>query len=117
MKCENLSLRKALISDLSLLKYWDKKPHVIASTGLNEDDWEWEKELAEDPLWREQLIAELEGRPIGVLQIIDPKEEETHYWGDCEPNLRAIDIWIGEETDLGRGFGDCNDEVGIGPVF
>jgi aminoglycoside 6'-N-acetyltransferase len=30
---------------------------------------------------------------------------ETHYWGDIEPNLRALDIWIGEEADLGRGYG------------
>lgn len=40
-----------------------------------------------------------------MLQIIDPAEEVTHYWGDIGPNLRAIDIWIGEESDLGRGFG------------
>lgn len=39
------------------------------------------------------------------MQIIDPKEEETHYWGKEEANLKAIDIWIGEEMDLGRGYG------------
>ena len=39
------------------------------------------------------------------LQIIDPAMEETHYWGDVAPNLRALDIWIGEEADLGQGYG------------
>lgn len=99
-----MHLRKATLDDVELLQYWDTKPHVIAASG--EDDWfDWPAELAADPPWREMLIAEAEGRPIGILQIIDPAEEETHYWGEIEPGFRAIDIWIGEETDLGRGFG------------
>ena len=69
------------------------------------DDWQWEVELHRRPDWREQLIAEVRGRPVGFIQIIDPAREETRYWGDIAPNLRAIDIWIGEEGDLGRGFG------------
>ena len=51
------------------------------------------------------MIAELNGRPIGFIQIIDPEREESHYWGDAAANLRAIDIWIGSETDLGKGYG------------
>ena len=39
------------------------------------------------------------------MQIIDPAEEETHYWGDVAAWLRAIDIWIGEEAFICRGFG------------
>ena len=62
-------------------------------------------ELALDVDWQDMLIAERQGRPIGFVQIIDPAREASHYWGDVEPNLRAIDIWIGEETDLSRGFG------------
>jgi aminoglycoside 6'-N-acetyltransferase len=69
------------------------------------DDWEWEVELARSPDWREQLIAEVDGRPIGFVQIIDPAREDSHYWGDVPASLRAIDIWIGEESDLGRGYG------------
>ncbi|MEZ5459722.1 MAG: GNAT family N-acetyltransferase [Steroidobacteraceae bacterium] len=55
--------------------------------------------------WDEQFIAEVDGRSIGFLQIIDPQLEESHYWGDCGANLRAIDIWIGEADCLGRGYG------------
>jgi aminoglycoside 6'-N-acetyltransferase len=61
--------------------------------------------LGRSPDWREQLIAEVEGRAIGFVQIIDPAREETHYWGDTPADLRAIDIWIGEAADLGKGFG------------
>jgi aminoglycoside 6'-N-acetyltransferase len=69
------------------------------------DDWQWEVELNRTPDWREQLIVELDGRPMGFMQIIDPAREETHYWGEVPANLRAIDIWIGEEENLGKGYG------------
>ena len=99
----NIILREATIDDLELLRYWDTQEHTIASDP--NDDWNWEEELLRNPAWREQLMAELDGRPIGFIQIIDPAEEDSHYWGEIEANLRAIDIWIGEESDLGRGYG------------
>jgi aminoglycoside 6'-N-acetyltransferase len=40
------------------------------------------------------------------MQIIDPFTEQTHYWGEIEPNLRAIDIWIGAAEDLSKGYGE-----------
>ncbi len=73
--------------------------------GGQDDSIDWEYELPRNVDWREFLISEVEGRAIGVMQIIDPEKEETHYWGNVEPNLRAIDIWIGEESDLGKGYG------------
>ena len=111
----NISLRPAGPADQSLLEYWDQQPHVIASDP--DDDWEWAKELAHDPPWREQLIAELDGTPIGFLQIIDLAEEETHYWGVVPPNLRAIDIWIGEADQLGQGYGTQMMKMAIDRCF
>jgi len=96
-------LRPATLADIELLRHWDEQPHVLESDP--NDDWAWEEELAHEPDWREQLVAELDGRPMGFVQIIDPARERTHYWGDCPANLRAIDIWIGEASDLGRGYG------------
>ena len=98
-----ISLRSATSADLTLLRHWDEQPHVVASDP--NDDWGWEVELNLSPAWREQLIAEIDGRPIGFIQIIDPALEDSHYWGNVAANLRAIDIWIGEETDLGKGYG------------
>ncbi len=98
-----IHLRHADINDLGLVKHWDEQQHVIDADP--DDDWDWEYELKRFPSWREQLIAELNGRPIGFIQIIDPALEETHYWGDVQKNLRAIDIWIGEKEDLGKGYG------------
>lgn len=98
-----MRLRPATPADVELLRHWDEQPHVIDSDP--NDDWNWEVELHRNPDWREQLIAEVLGRPIGFIQIIDPAREESHSWGDCPNNLRAIDIWIGDAADLGRGFG------------
>ena len=101
---EKLTLRKATLDDLGLLRGWDEKEHVKQS-GIDGEEWQWEKELARNPFWREQLVIEVDGQPIGFVQIIDAKEEETRYWGDVEAGLLAIDIWIGEEDCLGKGYG------------
>lgn len=98
-----IKLRPAIPDDLSLLRHWDEQPHVIESDP--NDDWGWESELYKTPDWREMLIAELDGRSIGFIQIIDPAREESHYWGDVPDNLRAVDIWIGEADCLGKGYG------------
>ena len=99
-----MRLHPATPADLALLRAWDAKAHVVAATGPD-GDLEWETELPRRVPWREMLIAESDGRAIAALQIIDPALEESHYWGEIAPDLRAIDIWIGEETDLGRGYG------------
>ncbi len=111
-----VTLRTAVPADIALLQRWDAQPHVIACHSDDPDadgsdgDWDWAVELARSPDWREQFIAE-EGmadgraRPVGVVQVIDPAREESHYWGDVPAGLRAIDVWIGESTDLGRGLG------------
>jgi aminoglycoside 6'-N-acetyltransferase len=110
-----IHLRPATIDDLDLLRQWDEEPHVVESDP--NDDWGWEVELARDPDWREQLIAEIDGRSIGFIQIIDPALEDSHYWGEIEPNLRAIDIWIGAEADLGRGYGTQMMKLAISRCF
>lgn len=113
MKPTNLRiiLRTASQADASLLDDWNRQPHVISATtddpaaasafeGVN-----WPDEIAGQDEHNELLVAELDGRPIGAMQIIDPHLESTHYWGDIQPNLRAIDIWIGEPDCLGKGYG------------
>jgi aminoglycoside 6'-N-acetyltransferase len=110
-----ISLRPATPADVRLLRRWDEQPHVIASDP--NDDWQWEGELARNPDWRQQLIAEVDGRPVGFVQIIDPRREETHYWGDVPPDLRAIDIWIGAESDLGRGYGSRIMKLALARCF
>lgn len=110
-----IKLRLATLDDLDLLLYWDTKQHVIASDP--DDDWEWKIELARDPEWREQWVAEIHGEPIGFIQIIDPHVEETHYWGNVAQDKRAIDIWIGEERNLNKGYGTQMMQLAIERCF
>lgn len=110
-----LTLRPATLADAALLRHWDEQPHVVASDP--NDDWNWEVELARTPDWREQLIAEIGGRPVGFLQIIDPAREESRYWGEVPAGLRAIDIWIGEAADLGQGYGTQMMRAAIARCF
>lgn len=104
-------LRPMTSADVPLLDRWDQQPHVIYATSDDPDqtkafgDTYWPDELARVGPDYQYYIAELRGRAIGALQIIDPHTEPTHYWGAIEPNLRAIDIWIGSADDLSHGYG------------
>ena len=106
-----VSLRPARVADARMLAGWDRQPHVIAcSTDDPEADVafggiQWREELEDQSGISFYRIAEVSGRPIGVIQVCDPHLEPTHYWGDIEPNLRAIDIWIGPKDALNRGYG------------
>ncbi len=110
-----LALRPATRADAKLLRRWDSEPHVIAAKG--HEDWQWETELPRSVPWREMLVAELSGTPIGFVQIIDPAAEDTHYWGDCPLGLRAIDIWIGEPGHLAQGWGTRMMQAAIARCF
>ncbi len=110
-----LELRPATVADVAMLEEWARRPHVARATSDDPEvteafegvDWVEEvtrrDELGPD-VW-EVLVAELDGRPIGMIQITDPHREPDHYWGEIEPNLRSLDIWIGEPDMLGRGHG------------
>ncbi|MDZ4869799.1 MAG: GNAT family N-acetyltransferase [Alphaproteobacteria bacterium] len=107
-----LKLRPATLADVPTLKAWDQEPHVISATTDDPDADNafegivWEDEIAAGSDVSRYYVAELDGRPIGAMQVIDPHLEPTHYWGDIAPNLRAVDIWIGAPADLGQGHGE-----------
>ena len=65
-----MRLRQATPADLELLEYWETKPHV-SEAGGDDDTFDWPYELPRSLSWRELLIAETDGRPIGVIQVID----------------------------------------------
>jgi aminoglycoside 6'-N-acetyltransferase len=106
-----VQLRPATVADAPLLATWDRAPHVIACSSDDPDDEvafggiEWVEELSVSAWNSHYVIAEIDGEPVGVMQVCDPHTEPTHYWGEIEPNLRAIDIWIGPAHWLNRGVG------------
>lgn len=100
-----MDLRRATLADIPMLEDWDRQPHVIACYGADSGDWPWAEEIAKQGDYQEIFIGLDAGRPVGVVVIIDPAREPSHYWGDVGDGLRAIDIWLGAATDLGRGLG------------
>lgn len=106
-----LTIRVATRDDVPTLEAWDREPDVIACATDKRDAVQafagavWTEEIDARSEVSCYYIAELDGRPIGALQVIDPHREPTHYWGEIEPNLRAIDIWIGHASDRNQGHG------------
>lgn len=120
-----VTLRTATADDIPALLRWDLDPTVIASTTDSPDasvafgeehDWAAEIAMHQDDVW-EYWIAEVDGRPIGAMQMIDPHLEATHYWGEIAPNLRALDIWIGEPDARGKGYGEQMMRQGLARAF
>jgi len=106
-----LVIRVATQADVPTLARWDEEPSVIACTTDDPNAAQafpgavWPDEIAATSDLTCYYIAELDGRPIGAMQVIDPHREPTHYWEKIEPNLRAIDIWIGAAADRNKGYG------------
>ncbi len=106
-----ITLRHATLDDVPTLIRWDLEPHVISATTDDPDaenafeGIDWAEEIAAASDVSRYWIAECDGRPIGAMQICDPAREPTHYWGEIEDGLRAIDIWIGDPDAIGRGHG------------
>lgn len=111
-----MNLRFATPADQTLLEDWDRQPHIIANAG-DDGGFDWAAELPRRPPGRELLIAEQAGRSIGFIQILDPLIEGTGYWGEVEPDLRAIDIWIGDVADTGRGLGTAMMRLALDRCF
>jgi aminoglycoside 6'-N-acetyltransferase len=105
-----LTIRQAVQSDVPHFEAWDRDPGVIACATDDPQADEafgvsWADEISANGPVSCYYVAELNGRPVGAMQVIDPHREPTHYWGEIATNLRAIDIWIGAPEDRGRGIG------------
>jgi aminoglycoside 6'-N-acetyltransferase len=109
-----ITLRPATLNDVPLLNAWDEDP-VVAASDPN-DDWNWETDtLVAQGLTN--LIAELDGRPIGFVQLTDLLRDASHYWGAPQSGKMAIDIWIGEPDVRGQGYGRAMMKLALGRCF
>jgi aminoglycoside 6'-N-acetyltransferase len=107
-------LRPATREDVPLLEAWDHDPDVHASSP--NDDWDWAGQtLVTEGLTN--LIAELDGRPIGYIQITDLARDASKYWGEHQAGLMAVDIEIGEPDMRGKGYGRAIMGLAIAKCF
>jgi aminoglycoside 6'-N-acetyltransferase len=111
-----VTLRRAVPADVPTLRSWDDLPHVAEASGAD-DAFDWASEVPRDVDWREILVVEDDGRPVGAVVVIDPAREETRYWGDVPGGLRAIDVWLGPPDALGRGIGTAAMRLALARCF
>jgi aminoglycoside 6'-N-acetyltransferase len=100
----SIILRPATEADLALMKRWDRNDHTPPDP---DEGWNWEVELGVPSPGRRQIIAELNGRPLGFMQLLDLGLDVSGYWQhlDNPAGHASIDIWIGELEDLNKGHG------------
>lgn len=102
-----LRLRRATHDDVAVLERWDTDPDVIAattdddSTGRAFGGLDWSDEISQDSDVSYHLIAEVDGRPVGAMQVCDPHAEPTHYWEVREEREAAR---LGERPSPGSDF-------------
>lgn len=114
------------LADLPLIHAWLERPHVKA---FWDQDVQWNEELILEkygPYVNEYKVVDgkkqpmyayiiiMDGNPIGYIQLYDafifPRDtfdlkealKDTPY---AQSNLAAIDIFIGEESAVGKGIG------------
>ena len=118
LSVSDVALRLAATSDVVTLERWDQAEHVRAVSG-DDEPWDWRHEL--DVPWQEVWMCEVNGRPIGVVVVLDAADEPSNYWGDgsgaVSPGTFAIDIWIGEREAIGRGYGTVMMKHAINRAF
>jgi aminoglycoside 6'-N-acetyltransferase len=100
----NYVFRSVTTADLSLLRSWRVRPHVV--------EW-WGDAGIEDPetvladrrvsMW----IVEHEGRPFAYAQDYSPHDWHPHPFGYLPPSARGVDQYIGEQVMIGCGHGSA----------
>lgn len=94
--------RSVTKADVTLLRRWRARPHVVEWWGSPED--EDPEEVLADPrvaMW----IVEHEGRPFAYAQDYDPHDWTQHSFAHLPHGSRGIDQYIGEPDLLGCGHG------------
>ena len=96
--------RDVTVKHMKLIGSWLSQPHVTewwgeAATALAEI----KANLDSDSV--EQLIVELDGKPIGFLESYDPHLEDEHPYQDQPMGTLGLDMFIGDADLLNKGHG------------
>ncbi len=96
--------RDVSVKDLKLIGTWLSLPHVSQWRGNAVAELASIKtNLDSDSV--EQLIVELDSKPIGFLQSYDPHMEDGHPCQDQPMGTLGLDMFIGDAGLLGQGHG------------
>lgn len=106
-----IDFQPATLADAPQLFAWRQKPHVARWWNIFPDDARdfqtLERELREDLALGEHqsFVITLDERPIGFLQSYNANRASGDWWPFEDVSTRGIDLFIGDESLVGRGIG------------
>jgi len=101
MNLEVFVFRAATVSDLPLLRMWQRLPHVQEWWG-NDEPFDEEK-LCDIRVSR--WIVVLNGQPFAYMQDYSVHGWNEHHFENLPSGSRGIDQYIGDPGMIGRGHG------------
>lgn len=112
---DDIFFRKIVSADFELLKKWQKEPHVVEFWG-DSDKWEqpYEEYVYETNNGSvEQFVIQFKQRPIGYFQYYWAARVGDGWWQDSDENTVGLDLYIGDSSLIGQGFGRLILEAAI----
>ena len=106
-----IDFQPATLADAPQLFAWRQKPHVARWWNIFPDDARdlptLERELRDDLALgeHESWMITLDAEPIGFLQSYNAGRASGDWWPHETDSTRGIDLFIGEESLVGRGIG------------
>jgi len=104
---KQVTFKKLEIGDLDLLEKWNREPHVKKYW---DSDKSWEESYEKYILRTssevvKQFIAYDEETPFAYIQFYWASKVGDGWWEGIDEGTAGIDLYIGEPSYLGKGFG------------
>lgn len=106
-----IDFQPAQLSDAPQLFAWRQRGHVARWWNIFPDDARdletLERELRDDLALdeHESWMITLDERPIGFLQSYNAGRASGDWWPNEDESTRGMDLFIGDESLVGRGIG------------
>ncbi len=100
-----IAFRPLVQGDLPLVRHWLGQPHVTAWWGPADGELAKIQAHLEQPDGVECHLFSLDARPAGYLQCYRPADWPEGPFGPQPPEVRGLDLFIGEPDLLDQGLG------------
>lgn len=112
-----IDFRPAQVTDLPMLRAWIAQPHWQDWWGAPDLEMSYIDNMLAGRDTTEPYIAQMDGRDFGYIQcwflhdhlvgdhLLEPWLSEAPWMVDLPHDAVGVDLAIGDEADLGQGFG------------
>jgi RimJ/RimL family protein N-acetyltransferase len=102
-----ITFKKLEESDFGFIESWLAQPHVQKTWGNEKWEESYEKYLfriSSDAV--KQFVIQSDGAPIGYIQYYWASKVGDGWWEGYDDNTVGFDLYIGNATFLGKGYGE-----------